>query len=172
MARGRRYQEPSRGSQQGVGHGLLPSRPSLRSALQPGRNLVAAGYALYASSTLLVLSTGPGVHLFALDPVRQCQRCRNLFYRKVGKVGANKQIAPYPFRQVLGEFILTAPNLTIPDRGHIYSVDEGLTYEWGDPVVEYVESKKDPKVRPSPALAGGKPWTLISDWSANSNGVC
>ena len=56
---------------------------------------------------------------------------------------------------MLGEFILAASNLTIPARGQIYSVDEGLTYEWGDPVVEYVESKKDPKVR-SPCRSLGR----------------
>jgi fructose-1,6-bisphosphatase I len=36
--------------------------------LQPGRNLVAAGYALYGSSTLLVYSTGNGVNAFTYDP--------------------------------------------------------------------------------------------------------
>ncbi|XP_063051646.1 fructose-1,6-bisphosphatase 1-like [Engraulis encrasicolus] len=37
-------------------------------ALQPGRNIVAAGYALYGSATMLVLSTGQGVNCFMLDP--------------------------------------------------------------------------------------------------------
>lgn len=36
--------------------------------LQPGRNLVAAGYILYGSSTMLVYTTGAGVHGFTLDP--------------------------------------------------------------------------------------------------------
>lgn len=36
--------------------------------LQPGRDLVAAGYVLYGSSTMLVYSTGQGVHGFTLDP--------------------------------------------------------------------------------------------------------
>lgn len=35
--------------------------------LQPGRNLVAAGYVLYGSSTMLVYTTGQGVHGFTLD---------------------------------------------------------------------------------------------------------
>ncbi|KAL4623257.1 fructose-1,6-bisphosphatase 1-like [Arapaima gigas] len=42
--------------------------PSEKDALQPGRNLVAAGYALYGSATMLVLSTGQGVNCFMLDP--------------------------------------------------------------------------------------------------------
>ena len=36
--------------------------------LQPGRKLVAAGYVVYGSSTILVYSTGHGVHGFTLDP--------------------------------------------------------------------------------------------------------
>jgi fructose-1,6-bisphosphatase I len=35
--------------------------------LQAGRRQVAAGYVLYSSSTIFVLSTGQGVHMFVLD---------------------------------------------------------------------------------------------------------
>lgn len=35
--------------------------------LQLGNNMVAAGYALYSSATMLVLSWGSGVHGFTLD---------------------------------------------------------------------------------------------------------
>jgi len=38
------------------------------SALQPGTQQVAAGYVLYGPSTVLVLTTGAGVHMFVLDP--------------------------------------------------------------------------------------------------------
>ncbi|XP_058157545.1 fructose-1,6-bisphosphatase isozyme 2 isoform X2 [Dasypus novemcinctus] len=44
------------------------SEPSEKDALQPGRDIVAAGYALYGSATLVALSTGQGVDLFMLDP--------------------------------------------------------------------------------------------------------
>ncbi|KAM3867967.1 fructose-1,6-bisphosphatase 1a [Diretmus argenteus] len=44
------------------------SEPTEKDALQPGRNLVAAGYALYGSATSIVLSTGGGVNCFMLDP--------------------------------------------------------------------------------------------------------
>lgn len=37
--------------------------------LIPGRKAVAAGYALYGSATMLVLSVGRGVNGFLLDPV-------------------------------------------------------------------------------------------------------
>jgi fructose-1,6-bisphosphatase I len=36
--------------------------------LQPGKDAVCAGYVLYGSSTMLVYSTGQGVHGFTLDP--------------------------------------------------------------------------------------------------------
>lgn len=36
--------------------------------LRPGRELVAAGYVLYGTSTMLVYSSGEGVHAFTLDP--------------------------------------------------------------------------------------------------------
>ena len=40
----------------------------LRDCLQVGRTQVAAGYVLYGSSTMLVYSTGQGVHGFTFDP--------------------------------------------------------------------------------------------------------
>jgi fructose-1,6-bisphosphatase I len=41
---------------------------TLADFLQPGRKLVAAGYLCYGSSTMLVYTTGHGVHGFTLDP--------------------------------------------------------------------------------------------------------
>ncbi|RMF95731.1 MAG: class 1 fructose-bisphosphatase [Gammaproteobacteria bacterium] len=38
------------------------------SVLQPGRQQVAAGYVLYGSSTVLVMTVGRGVDMFVLDP--------------------------------------------------------------------------------------------------------
>ena len=40
----------------------------LADCLQPGKKQVAAGYILYGSSTMLVYTTGQGVHGFTLDP--------------------------------------------------------------------------------------------------------
>jgi len=61
--------------------------------LQPGRRQVAAGYVLYGSSTMLVYSTGFGVHGFTLD-------------------------------LSIGAFVLSHPNLQMPTRGNLYSVNE------------------------------------------------
>jgi fructose-1,6-bisphosphatase I len=40
----------------------------MRDCLQTGRTQVAAGYILYGSSTMLVYTTGQGVHGFTFDP--------------------------------------------------------------------------------------------------------
>jgi len=40
----------------------------LSDLLQPGRDIVAAGYVIYGSSNMLVYSAGDGVHGFTLDP--------------------------------------------------------------------------------------------------------
>lgn len=44
------------------------NRGRLEDVLQPARQLVAAGYVLYGASTMLVYSTGHGVHGFTLNP--------------------------------------------------------------------------------------------------------
>ncbi|MEO7965759.1 MAG: class 1 fructose-bisphosphatase [Gemmatimonadaceae bacterium] len=44
------------------------ARGEMEDMLQPGRRQVAAGYVIYGSSTMLVYTTGQGVHGFTLDP--------------------------------------------------------------------------------------------------------
>lgn len=73
----------------------------LEEVLQPGIQQVAAGYILYGPSTMLVLSTGQGVHGFTLDPG-------------------------------VGEFLLSHPNMKIPEDGCIFSVNEGYWRFWDD----------------------------------------
>ena len=76
--------------------------------MQAGNQMVAGGYALYGSATMIVLSTGKGVHGFTLDPVStmmqkyalnyqlwskllsildfvRLEMCRNLMIRNAGK---------------------------------------------------------------------------------------
>ncbi len=60
----------------GVGVGTIfsilrndPAEPdATRTLCQPGSHQVAAGYILYGSSTVFVLTTGAGVDMFVLDP--------------------------------------------------------------------------------------------------------
>jgi fructose-1,6-bisphosphatase I len=44
------------------------TRPDEKAFLQPGRSQVAAGFATYGPSTILVLTVGDGAHGFTLDP--------------------------------------------------------------------------------------------------------
>jgi fructose-1,6-bisphosphatase I len=74
-------------------------RATERSFLVAGKDYAAAGYVIYGSSTVLVLSTGQGVHGFTWDP------------------GA-------------GEFFLSHENIRVPERGNIYSVNEGNSVRW------------------------------------------
>uniref|UniRef100_A0A0V0G3V6 Fructose-1,6-bisphosphatase isozyme 2 n=1 Tax=Triatoma dimidiata TaxID=72491 RepID=A0A0V0G3V6_TRIDM len=85
-------------------------------ALNRGCELVASGYAMYGSATVMVISMGKGsgVHSFTLDPE-------------------------------IGEFLLTEKDMLIPERGNIYSINEGYSYLWDGAVTEYVAKKKDPK---------------------------
>ena len=46
----------------------LSHPPTEADWLRPGRDLIAAGYVLYGTSTMLVYSAGEGVHAFTLDP--------------------------------------------------------------------------------------------------------
>ncbi|KAK4816848.1 hypothetical protein QYF61_023970 [Mycteria americana] len=94
--------------------------PSGKDALQPGRNLVAAGYALYGSATMLVLATSAGgVNCFMLDPA-------------------------------IGEFILVDRDVKIKKKGNIYSLNEGYAKYFDPAVTEYLKKKKFPEDGSSP----------------------
>jgi fructose-1,6-bisphosphatase I len=53
----------------GIYRRRTPAGPgTVEDCLQPGRDLAAAGYIIYGSSTMMVYTTGNGVHGFTLDP--------------------------------------------------------------------------------------------------------
>lgn len=45
----------------------------------------------------------------------------------------------------LGEFVLTHPDIKIPSRGKIYSVNEGNAKNWDKPTTEYINGLKYPE---------------------------
>jgi len=82
-------------------------RGTLDDCLQPGRKLVAAGYVIYGSSTMMVYTTGFGVHGFTLN-------------------------------RRWGEFILSHPNIRIPEKPQFYSVNTGNERFWSPGVLRYM----------------------------------
>ncbi len=79
--------------------------------LQKGSLQRCAGYILYGSSTMMVLSFGRGVVGFTLDP--SC-----------------------------GEFLLSHPEIRVPQTGEIYSVNEGNYDYWSNEVKSYIRTIK------------------------------
>lgn len=57
----------------------------------------------------------------------------------------------YTLDNGIGEFILTHPNITLPDRGKIYSINEGNTLYYHEPVLKWLDNLKHP--------ANGKPYS-------------
>jgi fructose-1,6-bisphosphatase I/sedoheptulose-1,7-bisphosphatase len=76
--------------------------------LQPGATQVAAGYALYGPTTMLVLTVGNGVAGFTLNPN-------------------------------LGEFVLTHPNIRVPEDTHEFAINSSNSRFWEPPVKRYVD---------------------------------
>ncbi|MDQ7830383.1 MAG: class 1 fructose-bisphosphatase [Desulfovibrionaceae bacterium] len=95
----------------------------LSDLLQKGSEQVAAGYFLYGTSTMMVYTTGSGVHGFTMDPS-------------------------------VGEFLLSHPDIRIPETGRVYSVNEAYWHYWDDATREAVAYFK------SPENARGKPYSL------------
>lgn len=53
----------------------------------------------------------------------------------------------------VGEFILTHPNIQVPSRGKIYSINEGNSMYYHEPVIKYLESVKYPEAPKKPYSA-------------------
>lgn len=83
--------------------------------LRSGNEVIAAGYCVYGSSTQMVLALGGNV------------------------------VDGYTLDPSIGEFILTHPNMRIPERGNYYSINEGNTKFWDEAITAYVHSKKFPE---------------------------
>lgn len=94
---------------------------SVQDFLRTGEDIEIAGYCIYGSSTQLVLATKDGI--------ADC----------------------FTLDNSIGDFILTHPNLKIPQKGNIYSVNEGNTYYWDPSIRSYIDSLKNPN--------NGKPYS-------------
>lgn len=101
--------------------------------MQPGRNLVAGGYIIYGSSTMLVYSTGNGVNGFTLDPS-------------------------------IGEYVLSHPNIKIPNEGKILSINEINYFNWDERIRKYVDYIKKYEER---VYTGRYIGSLVADFHRN-----
>ena len=91
--------------------------------LLPGTELVASGFTMYGASAQLVITMKGGT------------------------------VNGFTMDNALGEFILTHPDMRMPKTRSIYSVNEGNSMYWEDPVKEYFHSLKFPKSK------DGKPYS-------------
>jgi len=108
----------------------------LSDVLQPGIKQVAAGYFVYGSSTIMVYTTGTGVHGFTLYPS-------------------------------VGEFLLSHENIQIPEKGKIYSVNEGNYQYWDEKtraLIDYFKTKDKETGRPYSSRYVG---SLVADFHRN-----
>jgi fructose-1,6-bisphosphatase I len=121
---------------------LKPERTSsdvlLDDVLQPGKNQVAAGYFIYGSSTVMVYTTGNGTGVHGFT----------LF-------------------PSVGEFLLSHENIRIPEKGKIYSVNEGNYAYWDErtlALVDYFKAKDKETGRPYTSRYVG---SLVADFHRN-----
>lgn len=76
--------------------------------LQPGNRLMAAGYVIYGSSTMMVYATKLSVNGFTLEPS-------------------------------IGEFCLSHPNIKCPEKGKIYSINQGNYVKYSTGMQNYLQ---------------------------------
>ncbi|KAL5857460.1 hypothetical protein ACOSQ3_004918 [Xanthoceras sorbifolium] len=93
---------------------LPEEEKALLNSLQSGSRLVAAGYVLYSSATILCASFGSGTHAFTLD-------------------------------HSTGDFVFTHPNIKIPPRGQIYSVNDARYFDWPEGLRRYIDTVRQGK---------------------------
>ncbi|MCW5210631.1 fructose-1,6-bisphosphatase, partial [Desulfobulbus sp. N3] len=82
--------------------------------LQKGSEQVAAGYIIYGSSTVLVYTTGHG------DGVHG-----------------------FTLDPSVGEFFLSHPDITIPEKAKYYSINEAYSRYWYDDATAYIDKLKE-----------------------------
>lgn len=113
------------------------TRPDHSDVLQRGRDMVAAGYIVYGSSTIMVYTTRGGtVDGFTLDPS-------------------------------VGEFLRCHDNIRTPTESRIFSCNMGHHLYWRETIREYVEtisSDRAPRGKPYSLRYIG---SLVSDFHRN-----
>jgi len=89
-----------------------PAKPTLADVLSPGRNMICAGYVLYGSAMVMMLTFGTGVYSFTMDP-------------EFGEF-------------VLTKAQLRIPD----PPGRVYSINSGNSEMWDQPTKDFVRWTK------------------------------
>lgn len=90
------------------------ARGTAADMLRPGTELVGSGFTMYGASAQLVMTMAGGT------------------------------VNGFTLDNALGEFILTHPDMQVPPKRSIYSVNEGNSPYWSEPIQEYIASLKVP----------------------------
>lgn len=112
--------------------------PLLEDVLQPGIAQVAAGYFIYGSSTIMVYTTGKG-----------------------------NGVHGFTLFPDVGEFLLSHEDIKIPERGRIYSVNEGNYAHWDEKtraLIQYFKTRDKETSRPYSSRYVG---SLVADFHRN-----
>jgi fructose-1,6-bisphosphatase I len=111
-------------------------RGTLEDVLQEGKRLLAAGYVIYGSSTMMVYTTGSGVHGFTLDPA-------------------------------IGEFLLSHPDIRIPDQPKYYSTNQGNQKHWTPAMQKFIGWLQGMDETNSQPLQSRYIGSMVSDFHRN-----
>ncbi|XP_022106776.1 fructose-1,6-bisphosphatase 1-like [Acanthaster planci] len=105
------------GSIFGIWRNGASDAPTNEQILQPGRKMVAAGYALYGSATMVVLCTGGTVNGFMLDPAigEFILTERNIRIKPRGKIYSINEGYTEHWYDEIKEYVETKKNTT-PER--------------------------------------------------------
>ena len=110
---------------------------TLEDLLQPGHRQVAAGYIIYGSSTMMVYAA-----------------------RGCGAYG-------FTMDPMIGEFLLSHPNIRIPEHSTCYSVNEGNTAAWSPRDRDIIRALRDGEGPGGVPLTSRYVGSLVSDFHRN-----
>ncbi len=112
------------------------ARGTREDCLQKGVNQLAAGYVVYGASTMMVFTTGNGVHGFTYDPS-------------------------------VGEFLLSHDRIMTPNRGRIYSTNEGNFQRWDEGTRKYISYLKETDEESKRPYSARYIGSLVADFHRN-----
>lgn len=114
----------------------IGSPANIQDFLQPGNKQVAAGYVIYGSSTMLVYTTGNGVHGFTYDPS-------------------------------IGTFCLSHECMATPEKGKIYSINEGNYIKFPLGIKKYIKYCQENAPKENRPYTSRYIGSLVSDFHRN-----